>query len=78
MPDRTVEHDRIMVPEGTAPADVRVLAEKQARSKVPGGHRVVFLYLHGATPVAGDGVARVEWRYSYQSIRSDALPADPA
>lgn len=77
MPDRTVEHDRIMVPEGTTPAAVRVLAEQQAQSKVPGGHRVVFLYLHGATPIAGDEGRRVEWRYSYQSIRPDSLPDAP-
>lgn len=78
MPDRTVEHDRIMVPEGTTPADVRALAEQQAQSKVPDGHRVVFLYLHGATPVAGDEAGGMEWRYSYQSVRSDTLPADPS
>lgn len=77
MPDRTVEHDRIRVPEGTSPADVRVLAEQQAHSKVPEDHRVVFLYLHGATPVTGDEGSRVEWRYSYQSVRSDTLPVDP-
>jgi len=75
MPDRTVEHDRIMVPEGMTLAEVRVLAEQQAQSKVPDGHRVVFLYLHGATPLAAD---RVEWRYSYQSVRSDSLPVDPS
>lgn len=69
-----MEHDRIMVPEGTTPADVRVLAEQQAQSKVPDGHRVVFLYLHGATPIAAGESRQVEWRYSYQSIRSDSLP----
>lgn len=67
-----------MVPEGTTPTDVRALAERQAQSKVPEGHRVVFLYLHGATPVAGDGAGGMEWRYSYQSVRSDALPVDPS
>ena len=67
-----------MVPEGTTPADVRALAEQQAQSKVPDGHRVVVLDLRGATPVAGDEAGGMEWRYSYQSVRSDTLPADPS
>ncbi len=71
MVDRTVEHDRIMVPEGMTPAEVRVLAEQKAQGVVPEGHRVVFLYLHGATPVADEGGNRMEWRYSYQAVRSN-------
>lgn len=68
MTDRTVEHDHIMVPEGMTAAEVRVLAERKAQSQLPDGHRVVFLYLHGATPVADETGASVEWRYSYQAV----------
>ena len=73
MADRTVEHDRIMVPEGMTAADVWVLAEQKAKALVPEGHRVVFLYLHGATPVVGESGNSVEWRYSYQSVLSDSI-----
>jgi len=78
MSDRTVEHDRIMVPKAMTPAEVRVLAEQQAKSKLAEGYRVVFLYLHGARPITGDDGSQVEWRYSYQRIRADGSPLDPA
>lgn len=67
-----------MVPDGMTPAEVRILAEQKAQSQVPEGQRVVFLYLHGATPVAGVDGGSVEWRYSYQSIPTDAGWTNPA
>jgi hypothetical protein len=71
MADHAVQHDRIIVPEGTNPAEVRVLAEHKAQSQLPQGYRVAFLYLHGASPVPDSQQASLEWRYSYQSVPPD-------
>lgn len=68
MADHAVQHDRITVPEGTSPAEVRVLAEREAQSRIKPGYRVAFLYLHGATPVSNEAGAAMEWRYSYQTV----------
>lgn len=68
MADHVVQHDRITVPEGTSPSEVRVLAERAAQSHIQAGYRVAFLYLHGATPVSTDDGEAMEWRFSYQSV----------
>jgi hypothetical protein len=73
MPDASnVRHDSIVVPEGMSPAQVRPLAQRKAQAQVGDDEVVTFLHLHGSPPVDTD----VEWRYSYQVIPRDGVPAN--
>jgi hypothetical protein len=73
MPDASnVRHDSIVVPEGMSPAQVRPLAQRKAQAQVGDDEVVTFLHLHRSRPVDTD----VEWRYSYQVIPRDGVPAN--
>lgn len=73
-----VRHDTIVVPETMSPAEVRALAERQARAHVGDEDIVAFLHLHGSRPVGGEHVTEVEWRYSYHVIPPGGPAADTA